>query len=80
VDIYKVYLGLKMGKTKTRVIAAKITEPLMWAIEQYLKHDAHVSLSDFLRDAIREKLKRDAPHIYQAMLERAIETAKAVEG
>ena len=55
----------------TRVVSTRVTEPLLKAVEEYLKRDAHVSMADFIRDAIREKLRRDAPSIYQSMLESA---------
>jgi len=29
--------------------------------------DAHVTMADFIRDAIREKLKRDTPELYNSM-------------
>jgi len=56
-----------MEKTKLRVVSTRITEPLMKAIEEYLSRDSHVTLADFFRDAIREKLKRDAPQLFQKM-------------
>jgi len=57
-----------MEKTKLKVISTRVTAPLAKAIEEYLRMDAHVSPADFVRDAIREKLKRDAPQLYQKML------------
>ena len=56
-----------MHKTKLKVIATRVTEPLWRVIQEYLSMDAHVTPADFLRDAIREKLKRDAPQLYQKM-------------
>ena len=57
-----------MEEVKTKVLATRVTEPLAKVIEEYLRRDAHVSPADFLRDAVREKLKRDAPRLYKTML------------
>ena len=56
-----------MGNQKLKVISTRITEPLARVIEEYLRMDAHVTPSDFIRDAIREKLKRDTPELYRSM-------------
>ena len=58
-----------MEEFRTKVIATRVTVPLAKVIEEYLKRDAHVSPADFFRDAIREKLKRDAPALFKSMLE-----------
>jgi len=52
------------------VISVKVTKPLAEMIKEYMKLDAHVTLSDFVRDAIREKIKNDAPWLYEKMLKR----------
>jgi Arc/MetJ-type ribon-helix-helix transcriptional regulator len=57
-----------LEKPKLKVVSTRVTEPLAKAIEEYLHMDAHVSPADFVRDAIREKLKRDAPQLYNKML------------
>lgn len=62
-----------MGGQRLKVISTRITEPLAKAIEEYLRMSAYVSPADFLRDAIREKLKRDAPELYRKMLKMEME-------
>jgi len=57
-----------MKNPKLKVVSTRVTEPLARAIEEYLRIDAHVSPADFIRDAIREKLKNDAPELYRKML------------
>jgi len=60
---------------KLEVISIRVTKSLFNAIKMYMEMDAHVTLSDFVRDAVREKLKRDAPWLLKAMLK-----AKGDEG
>jgi Arc/MetJ-type ribon-helix-helix transcriptional regulator len=54
-----------MRDSELKVVSTRITKPLARALEEYLRIDAHVSPADFIRDAIREKLKRDAPSLYE---------------
>ncbi len=56
-----------MGKIKTKVISTRVTQPLVKIIKEYLAKDTHVTPADFLRDAIREKLKNDDPILYKSM-------------
>jgi len=57
-----------MKNPKQKTVSTRITEPLARAIEEYLQIGVHVSPADFIRDAIREKLKKDAPELYQKIL------------
>lgn len=66
-----------MKNPKLQVVSTRVTRPLARAIEEYLHIDAHVSPSDFIRDAIREKLKRDVPELYQRMLQVEMKDAEA---
>jgi len=59
---------MKMKNPKLKVVSTRVTEPLAKAIEEYLQIGAHVSPADFIRDAIREKLRNDAPELYRKML------------
>lgn len=59
--------GVRMEKSKTKVIATRVTEPLAKLIDNYMAKDTHVTPSDFLRDAIREKLKNDVPEMYKSL-------------
>ena len=36
-------------------------------IQQYLSKDTHLNSAEFLRAAIREKIKRDAPELYSQL-------------
>jgi len=50
---------------KTKTVATRVTMPLARIIKNYLERDCHVTPADFLRDAIREKIRRDAPDLYE---------------
>ena len=51
-----------------KVISIKVTVPLYEVVNQYLELDSHVTKSDFVRDAIREKIKNDTPWLFDNML------------
>jgi len=63
---------------KLKVVSTRVTGLLARAIEEYLRIDAHVSPADFIRDAIREKLKNDVPELYQKMLQKEMEEIHGV--
>jgi hypothetical protein len=40
-------------------------------IEEYVKRDMHTNASEFTRDALREKLAKDAPELYARFFKEA---------
>ena len=62
-----------------KVISIKVTAPLYKIVNQYLELDAHVSKSDFVRSAIREKIKADTPWLYDNMLRQPTEEGELEE-
>lgn len=58
-----------MAKQKTRVIATRVTERYAQVLEEYARKDAYINCADLLRDALREKLQRDAPDLCKTMFE-----------
>ena len=56
-----------MEPVSNKTVATRITLRLEKVIDTYLQMDAHVTMADFIRDAIREKLKRDTPELYNSM-------------
>lgn len=50
--------------TRTKTIATRVTIPFAKMIDRYLERACHVTPADFVRDAIREKIRRDAPNLY----------------
>jgi len=49
-------------------INVRITPTLKKIIEKYIEADTHINISDFARDALREKMKREAPWFLEEML------------
>jgi len=56
-----------MEKQKDAVIAARIPKTLKDLILRIIQIDAHINESDFVRDALREKVQRDAPELYRQL-------------
>lgn len=50
------------------VVNARIPLTLKTAVRKYVERDTHINFSDFMRDSMREKLKRDAPWILKEAL------------
>jgi len=60
-----------MDYERTKVVATRVTPNLARLIEEYCRRDAHVNPADFIRDAIREKIQRDAPKLYKKLFQEA---------
>ena len=60
-------------KRKTETVSSKIPYNLRLAMKRYIELDTHLNESDFIRNAIREKIRRDAPGIIHEMLEGLLE-------
>lgn len=56
-------------ESKTCSIGVRITGPMKSLLDRYLSMDAHVSYGDLIRDALREKIKREAPDLYNELFE-----------
>jgi len=54
---------------KTVQISIRLPYSLKKLIARYLKLHTHVNESDFVRDAIREKISRDAPNLYHELFQ-----------
>lgn len=59
--------GVNMKTQKEAAISARIPVPLKTLIQRVIAIDTHINESDFIRDAIREKIQRDAPHLYREL-------------
>lgn len=51
--------------SKVSQIVVRVTLPLRRMIEEYVSRDAHMNISEFVRDACREKIRADAPDVYR---------------
>ena len=58
---------LPMSK-ETVNVNVRITPTFKKIIEKYIDQDTYINISDFARDALREKIKRDAPWLIVDML------------
>lgn len=59
----------KLVKQKTKVIATRVTQRYAQVLEEFARKDAYINCADLLRDALREKLQRDAPELCRQVLE-----------
>jgi Arc/MetJ-type ribon-helix-helix transcriptional regulator len=53
--------------SQTKVVATRVTPQLAELIKEICRRDAHVNPADFIRDAVREKIQRDAPELYREL-------------
>lgn len=51
------------------VLSVRITKSMTRIIDKFLNIDSHVTKSDFVRDAIRDKIKKEAPQLYLEIFE-----------
>ncbi len=51
------------------VVSARVPQTLKDLVSRIVVMDAHINESDFLRDALREKIRRDAPHLFQELFQ-----------
>jgi len=49
------------------IISARIPRTLKKLIDIYVAKDAHLNESDLIRDAVREKIQREAPKLYSEL-------------
>jgi len=52
-------------KKEMESLNVRIPTTLKELMEKYVMLDCHANISDFTRDALREKLKRDASQLYE---------------
>lgn len=50
-------------------ISARIPRTLKELMKKFVNMDTHINESDFIRDAIREKIQRDAPELYRQLFQ-----------
>jgi len=54
---------------KDAAISARVPMALKNLMAEFLKLDTHMNESDFVRDAVREKIQREAPGLYQKLFQ-----------
>ena len=60
-----------MEKRKESYIGVRVPKTLKELIQKVIQLDAHLNEADFVRDAIREKIQRDAPELYRQLFKEA---------
>jgi len=66
------YFGCVKMETQSKddsAISARIPLHLKSLIQKFVAMDTHINESEFIRDAIREKIHRDAPHLYRELFQ-----------
>jgi Arc/MetJ-type ribon-helix-helix transcriptional regulator len=58
-----------MEKKEMTTINVAIPQTMRDLIEQFVSMDTHTNISEFVRDAIRQKLQKDAPNLYKQLFE-----------
>ncbi len=53
-----------MQQEKMVPLNVRVPLNLKKLMKEYVELDAHKDLSELTRDALREKIQRDAPHLY----------------
>jgi Arc/MetJ-type ribon-helix-helix transcriptional regulator len=58
-------------KKVEKLISAKVGEDLDAALEKYIALDTHTTKSEYIREAVRERLERDAEKVGLTLVELA---------
>jgi Arc/MetJ-type ribon-helix-helix transcriptional regulator len=69
--LYLSYGDAMVVKKELANLNVKIPTTLKQLLEQYVSMDFHTNISEFTRDALREKLQREAPELYKQLFERS---------
>jgi len=52
------------------IVSVRLSKRFKKIVERYIKVDLHKDISEFIRDAMREKIQRDAPLLYDELFKR----------
>ena len=56
-----------MEEEKLVQLNVRVPRTLKELMKEYIELDAHKDISEFTRDALREKIRRDAPDLYGSL-------------
>jgi len=59
-----------MSDEKMVQLNIRVPHNLKKIMKEYIQLDAHKDLSELTRDALREKIQRDAPRLYKNLFKR----------
>ena len=63
---------------KEAAISARIPYTLKELMKKFVRVDTHINESDFIRDAIREKIQREAPELYRDLFREVVSDSLVV--
>ncbi len=65
------YKGRRTVSQKKEITSLHVRVPstLKDLMEKYVALDCHINISDLTRDALKEKLQKDVPHLYKQLLQ-----------
>ena len=66
-DWFKYNRGKKQ-KGEFSILVVRIRQAMRDIIDEMVKLDTHTTVSEFVRDAIRQKIKQEAPHLISNLL------------
>jgi len=49
------------------LLGVRVRRSFYKVVREYMKRNGYATISDFLRDAIREKIKREAPQLFELL-------------
>jgi len=73
------YDGVTIVKKELVNLNIRVPKTLKDLMRKYVKCDLHTNLSEFARDALREKIVRDAPELATQLFQEASENEKNQE-
>jgi len=75
-----VFLLTHMGTTDVRrvvQVSFRIPKSLIEIVYRFIEMDTHCNPSEFFRDAIREKIRREAPDLFSSIFKEFAREAEA---
>ena len=57
-----------MAKEESETVSTRIPANMRKAMQRMIFMDTHLNESDFIRAAIREKIRREAPHLIEDLM------------
>jgi len=61
-------------KKEMENLNVRVPSTLKELIEKFVSLDCHTNISDFTRDALRQKLQRETPHLYNQIFHQEAKT------
>lgn len=59
-------------KKEMENLNVRVPVTLKQLIEKLVSLDCHTNISDFTRDALRQKIQRETPHLYKQLFEKGV--------